>query len=173
MSNIRITRDDLVPLMADAGIAEKIKTLAARNCPDDVLLWEVQDWAMMPGLTWDQLHSIITDLKENDKLHDVVVMGTGNVTPTIRPAAPTGIGVSSANVWANAPAGEYIFRFYVNGVLKLTIPNYYITSRESIGAETGDVVQICCVAPADIIGDGQVVVTAAGTVGWFARIVVS
>jgi hypothetical protein len=55
----------------------------------------------------------------------------------------------------------------VNGIHKLTLNNYYITSLASIGAVSGDVVAIAQVATADVL-DGETVVTPAGTVGWWA-----
>jgi hypothetical protein len=80
----------------------------------------------------------------------------GNDDPVLRPAAPTGIGVGNGNVWANFVGTTYTARFYVNGTHKLTMQDYYITDLASIGAVSGDTVQLCQVT--------------AGVPGWFSRI---
>jgi hypothetical protein len=55
----------------------------------------------------------------------------------------------------------------VNGIHKLTLNNYYITSLASIEAVSGDEVAIAAVAPVDVL-EGETVITPAGTVGWWA-----
>lgn len=173
MNDIRIVRDDLTPYLVDKGMIDKISDLSTRNCPSEVMLWEIQDWAGLPGLTWEQLYQAITDVVAAQKMNQVTVEGTGDLTPVIRPTAPTGIGCGNGNVWVTPPNGNYIIRIYVNGILKQTLVDYYITDIASIGATLGDTVQICYVAYANILDDQDRVVTAKGTIGWWAKIIVS
>ena len=90
-----------------------------------------------------------------------------NVQAASRPVSVGGIGLGSGNVWFSSYGGETwgethntgIFRFYVNGELKQVLTDYYITDLASLGAVSGDVVQICQVVE--------------GVVGWWSHAEVS
>ena len=81
---------------------------------------------------------------------------------TSRPAAPTGLGSDGNAVWYSAPApeAETIARWYVNGALAARKTGQYANSATlaELGAQAGDVVQVC--------------IEAGGIVGWWGRVAV-
>lgn len=156
MTDIRFTYDDLIPLLQCSGIAATLNTWLARNAPEEILTWIISDTSGY-DLTSGQLRQLIADLRDKGDLSQADISGDSLPDPITRLAAPTGVGVvAGGNIWCSAPEGSYILRFYVNNVLKTTLADYYITSLESIGAVTGDTVQLCFVSTVD------------GTVGWWA-----
>jgi hypothetical protein len=96
----------------------------------------------------------LADVKGSGMMPDIATESLPE--PIIRPSAPTGMGCANGNVWVTPPGGVYVLRFYVNGEHKSTMPDYYITSLESIGAVPGDIVQVCQVID--------------NVPGWWARI---
>jgi len=157
--DIRLTRDDLSPMMKDnAPVVARIIELCRKNCPINVLLWEIGDAGGIQNLTWDEVKQFLSDAKASGVLDNLSIAGDTLPPAITRPAAPSGIGCANGNVWVTPPAEPYTLRFYVNGVYKLTQVNYYITTLAYIDAVNGDVVQICEVED--------------GIVGWWARIVV-
>ena len=161
MTDVRITDDDLIPRIRDAGVASVLKTWLSKNCPEDVLLWIVSN-SVATDLNRMQLFQIIAELKYVGELPQADISGDNLPNVGTRPAVPSGIGCSGGNVWVTPPSGSYTLRFYVNGALKLTSPDYYITTLDSIGAVVGDVVQIC-----------QITADTVPVCGWWARIVVT
>lgn len=160
MNTIRLMNDDLVPLLRDAGISEILETWITKNAPEDVLTWILSNWSGY-DLSSLQIRQLIADLKEAGALPRATISGDSLPDPIERLSVPTGVGIAAGgNVWCTPPEGSYTIRFYVNGVLKTTLNDYYITSLESIGAVPGDVVQLCFVSPE------------AGIVGWWAQKVV-
>ena len=157
MYETRYYRDDIIPMLRDAGIATTLTPWLKYNVSEEFLRELVQ---MEHGIIIlsSQLRSLVSDLKEVGALEGADVESLP--LPIIRPAVPTGIGCAGGNVWVTPPGETYILRFYVNGIHKLTMNDYYITSLESIGAVAGDVVQVGIVA-------------LEGTVGWWARITVT
>lgn len=157
--NIRIIRDDLVPLLADnTEILDRTVALCQKNCPIDVLLWELEDLSGLRNLTWDEVKQFISDSMNAGLMVGIDLSGDTMPTAISRAAAPSGIGCAGGNVWVTPPGETYSLRFYRNGEYKLSMENYYITSLESLDAVSGDVVQIC-----RVVG---------GVVGWWARIAV-
>jgi hypothetical protein len=142
MTDIRITNDDITPRLRDAGVATELTKWLQDPIPEDVLLWIINHWGRV-DLNLTQLKQLIAELKLVGDLPQAAMAGDSLPEVEARPAAPTGIGIGSGNVWATPPGETYVFRFYVNGTLKTTLQSYYITSLESIGAVPGDVVQIC------------------------------
>jgi hypothetical protein len=156
--NIRITRDDLIPFLYDnQTIVQKMIELCNKNCPIDVLLWEISDICGLKNLTWDVIKQLIVDAKALGGLAEVTIAGDVLPIAITRPAVPSGIGCNQGgNVWVTPPAEPYVLRFYVNGNYKLSFDNYNTAALAELGAVSGDIVQICEVA--------------AGVVGWWARI---
>jgi hypothetical protein len=163
---IILSRDDLIPYLESLDIATELAKWIPKNFQESTILDILSDFAGIQ-LSSLQLKELLADLLLAGKLEWAAISGDSLPDGTTRPAAPTGIGINAENVWANAPSETYIFRFYVNGIHKLTLNNYYITSLASIGAVSGDVVAIAQVAPADVL-EGETVITPAGTVGWWA-----
>jgi hypothetical protein len=178
-NGIRISSDDLIPRLENAGIAAIISQYAKKSIPQDVLLWLVNDYiAEKIGitLTWEQLLFAMADLVSAGYLVAPQMFGTSLPTPSGRVQAVGLTGVSNTSVWfseyegiawgagdplADPPVEPHdtgTFRFYVNGVLKTTLTDYYIADLATIGATTGDKVQMCEVKD--------------GLVGWFAEVTV-
>jgi len=155
---IRLEKDDWIPLLEKAGVAATLTTVAGylptitelrtdlnRFCADhDVALRDFND---------RQIQELVADLVQAGKLVSPRITGGSNVAGVERAPAPTGIGISDGNVWVTPPGENYVLRFYVNGELKLTLTDYYLTSLASIGAGPGDTVQVCRVVD--------------GVVGWW------
>jgi hypothetical protein len=150
-------------MLHDSGIATTLTPWIKRNATLEFITELIQ---MEYGIVLlpSQLRQTIADLKFTGALEAADVEGLPGAV--VRPAAPTGIGVGTGNVWITPPGEVYNIRFYVNGTHKLTMNDYYITSLESIGAVAGDVVQVAIVSIVEVPG-GPV-----GTVGWWARIAV-
>jgi len=149
----RYSRDDLIPMLKDAGVSDDVVPWLKYNASEGFLTELVQ---MKHGiiLLTNQLRQLLSDL-----IYDGAIPGgeiVGLPAPVLRLAAPTGIGCGNGNVWANFVGTTYTARFYVNGVHKITMQDYYITDLASIGAVSGDIVQICQVT--------------SGIPGWWARI---
>lgn len=141
--NVRITRDDLIPMMADnAAIVAKVIELCRKNCPIDVISWALSDILGIRDITWDEIKQFIADAKALGILPEVTISGDALPAAIIRSAKVSGMGCANGNVWCTPPNESYTLRFYVNGVFKLAMQDYYITSLESIGAVPGDIVQI-------------------------------
>lgn len=153
MYDTRYSRDDLIPSLRDAGIAADVREWITANASQEFLTELIQIKHGIILLT-AQLRQLISDLQSVGDLEGANVESLP--VPIVRPAAPGGIGIGNGNVWANPPSESYQFRFYVNGEHKLTLTDYYITDLASIGAVSGDVVQIA-------------VVSDDGVVGWWAR----
>lgn len=169
--SILFTRDDLVPWLENKGMAAELEKWIPKNFEDSTILDILSDFAGVQ-LSITQLKEILADLLLAGKLEWADISGDSLPTGTTRPVAPTGMGINAENVWANAPGATYIFRFYVNGILKTTLQSYYITSLASIGAVSGDEVAIAVVAHEDVL-EGEEIITPAGTVGWWARATVA
>lgn len=172
MYDTRYPRDDIIPMLRDAGIAATLQHWLKTNASQEFLIELIQmehSVVLLPA----QVRQLISDLKAVAALEGADVADLPQAIT--RPAAPTGIGCSGGNVWVTPPAIETTLRFYVNGVHKLSQvctpdpANGYLTTLTTIGAVAGDVVQVAAVAPADVIVD-EIVVTAKGTVGWWTRI---
>lgn len=167
MSNdTRLGMNDLIPRLRNNGIVEKLELWSPFNWALSKILSDLLSSQSEPlGLpdamiSEDQLLQCIADLKGAGLIPNVEVWGEELPAAIIRPAAPTGLGVSAENVWFSPPepcVGTW--RFYVNGVLAATLTDYYITSRASLGCVAGDIVQICQVEN--------------GICGWWAKIVVT
>lgn len=159
--NIRLTRDDLPSLICDndAAIA-KILELCRKNCPVDVMLWELCDITGIDTLTWDEVKQVIADVQSVGKLPEVAISGDVLPEATTRAPPPTGLGCSIAtgSVWVSAPALEFVMRFYRNGELMTVIENYNFTDLTTLNAVSDDVIQACLVVD--------------GVPGWWARIVI-
>ena len=160
VSEIRICRDDIIPRAVDAGILTTLNDYAAQNKTDE----EVEEYLATLGdpekLTWAQVKEVLADAALAGMAAASTIQLYGDILPdgTVRLAAPAGLGVGSGNVWVTPPEGSYSLRFYVNGVLKTTLTNYNVTDLATLGAGSGDIIQVCRVA--------------AGVVGWWARITV-
>jgi len=157
--NVRVSRDDLVPLMVDDDlVVAKVIELCHKNCPIDVLIWEISDVSGIDDLTWDELKQFIVDAKWRGLLSEVAICGDESPAAVIRSAAPSGLGIGAGNVWITPIGESYTIRWYVNGIYKITMTDYNTTSLATLDAVSGDVIQVC-----QIVGD---------IVGWWARIVV-
>jgi hypothetical protein len=150
----RFSMDDLIPMLVDDGIALTLAPWLKFN-PTEAWLTEAIQMTHSVILLTGQMRQLIADLAAHGSIEGVDVAGLPSAIE--RAAAPTGIGCAGGNVWVTPPGDAYTLRFYVNGEHKITLPDYYITSLESIGAVTGDVVQVCQVVD--------------GVPGWWARIV--
>ena len=164
MADIIIVRDDLITYLESEGISTLIESLADLNTPIADFLCEVKVWGRNKGISLAgmdayQVERLIADLDGAGKLANATLIEGSNVVAVSRAAAPSGIGIGSGNVWVTPPEGSYVLRFYVNGVLKTTLTDYYITDLATIGAVSGDTVQVCRVVD--------------GIPGWWARIAVS
>ena len=155
MYDTRFSRDDLVPMLKDDGVAATLAPWLRSNASEEFLRELIQIEHSVVLLT-GQLRQLIADLAAGGFLPGADVTGLPAAI-TVTPA-PTGIGCANGNVWVNGPGETYVLRFYCNGVYKLTLTNYYITDLASIGATSGDVVQVCQVVD--------------GVPGWWSRITV-
>ena len=164
---ILLTRDDLTTWLENMGVVAELEKWIPKNFQESTILDILSDFAGV-DLSILQLKELIADLLLAEKLEWAAISGDSLPAGITRPAAPTGMGINAENVWANAPGATYIFRFYVNGILKTTLQSYYITSLASIGATSGDEVAIAVVAHEDVL-EGEEVITPAGTVGWWAK----
>lgn len=161
MTEIRLCRDDIVPRAVDAGILTTLASFAEQNKSDEDVLDHLATLGDPQDLVWDQVKEVLADaaLAGLAGATSIKLYGDSLSEGQARAAAPGGLGCANGNVWFGSPSpATGTFRFYVNGALKETLTDYYITSLASIGAVSGDIVQIC-----------QVV---AGVVGWWARIAV-
>ena len=158
-----IARDDLIPLMESYGMAAILEDLAAQNAPIEkairVIEWEMSQAGIhLSDISECRIEHLVADLLAAGKLTGSEIALGSNVEATARAAAPSGIGVGNGNVWVTPPGESYALRFYVNGQLKTTLTNYYITDLASIGSISGNTVQVAQVVE--------------GVVGWWARILV-
>lgn len=156
MYDTRYNRDDLIPALADDGIATTLEHWIQRNVSEECLIeLTTADHGII--LLPRQLRQLLADMLASGRLPDI---DNVNLPEAIaRPSAPSGIGCAGGNVWVTPPGETYALRFYVNGTFKLAMSDYYITSLESIGAVSGDVVQVCQVVD--------------GVPGWWTRITVT
>jgi hypothetical protein len=150
----RFQRDDIIPMLRDDGIAATLAPWIAGNASEEFVS-ELIQMKHSVILLHAQIRQVIADLAGVGALEGIDVIDLPNSID--RPAAPTGIGCAGGNVWVTPPGTNYVLRFYVNGVHKSTLTDYYITDLASIGAVVGDVIQV-----AEVI---------AGVVGWWARII--
>lgn len=164
---ILLTRDDFIPWLESKGIVAELAKWIPKNFQENTILDILSDFTGV-DLSILQLKELLADLLLAGKLEWADISGDSLPTGTTRPTAPTGMGINAENVWANAPGAAYIFRFYVNGILKTTLQSYYITSLASIGAVSGDEVAIAIVAHEDVL-EGETIITPAGTVGWWSK----
>lgn len=158
---IRLCRDDIIPRAVDAGILATLASYAAQNKSDEDVIDYLTTVGDPQNLTWDQVKEVLADavLAGVSGADTIKLYGDSLPEGTARAAAPSGLGVGNGNVWFGTPSpATGSWRFYVNGVLKTTLTDYYITSLASIQAGPGDIVQICQVVD--------------GVVGWWARITV-
>lgn len=157
MYDTRFSRDDLVPMLKDDGVAATLAPWLRSNASEEFLRELIQIEHSVVLLT-GQLRQLIADLAAGGFLPGAGVTGLPAAV-TVTPA-PSGLGCSGVNgtVWVTAPGETYVLRFYVNGVYKLTLTNYNSTDPATLGASSGDVVQVCQVVD--------------GVPGWWARITV-
>lgn len=172
MSEITIVRDDLVPYLESEGVVALIEELAALNTPITDFICELKVWGRSKGISLAgidayQIERLFADLVGSGKLSSASLIEGSNVQAASRPVSVGGIGLGSGNVWFSSYGGETwgethntgIFRFYVNGELKQVLTDYYITDLASLGAVSGDIIQIC-----QVVG---------GVVGWWGHAEVS
>jgi len=155
MPSISLHTDDFVPRMLSSSILDDIESFCIPSKTPD----QIQTYLTSLGyaVTWDQFKQFVADIVAKGELTTLVLEGDDWPVPTARPVAVSGLGVANGNVWFGTPSpATGTFRFYVNGVLKLVLTDYYITSLESIGAVSEDIIQICQVS--------------GGVVGWWASI---
>jgi len=155
MYTTRYNNDDIVPMLRDSGVAATLAPWLRKNASEEFLIELIQIEHSIVLLT-RQIRQLLADLKAVGDMPSIDVAELPN--PIARAAPPSGIGINVENVWVSIPEGSYTLRFYVNSELKLTMPDYYITSLASIGAVSGDVVQVCQVVD--------------GIPGWWARITI-
>jgi len=155
---VLIYSDDLISRLENMGAVSVIDAWADENIPSEVLTFLVAHETNMPGLNWDQVKLLLADLLLAGKITGINVYGDSLDGGITRPPAPTDLGaVKDGNVWCNAPGGgSYSLRFYNNLELKTTLTDYFLTDCTTLGAVSGDKIQICQVA--------------AGIVGWMAEI---
>jgi hypothetical protein len=148
MFDNRYSRNDLIPMLEDDGVAATLAPLIAKNHSEEYLTETIvtdHGIALLTG----QLRQLLADLADAGKLDGA---DTASLPGAIaRPAAPTGIGCNGASVWVNPIEGA-IMRFCVNGVFKLSTTviyvdgvaaGGYISDLATLGAVSGDVVQVC------------------------------
>lgn len=148
MYTTRYNNDDIVPMLRYDGVATTLAPWLKKNASEEFLIELILMEHSIVLLT-RQIRQLLADLRYVGDLPSIDV----SELPTAieRAAAPSGIGINAENVWVSPPGATYILRFYVNGILKITLDNYYITTLASLGAVSGDVVQICQVV-ADVPG---------------------
>jgi len=148
--------------MLNSSIIDDIESFCIPSKTPD----QIQTYLTSLGyaVTWEQFKQFISDVVAKGELTTLILEGDTWPATTVRPVAVSGLGIDADNVWFGSYGGVVwgaghntgTFRFYVNGVLKIVLTDYYITSLESIGAEQGDTIQICQVTD--------------GVVGWWASI---
>lgn len=171
MSNIRFTRDDLIPFMESHGVAVQLRKWLPRNPPPEILQWIISDWIGIQELTIDQIKQTISDLTLTKKLEWGAMSGDMLPTAIVRPAKPTGLTISAGSVSVTAPTTPYELRFYVDGTLKTSGQINSVLLTE-LGAVAGNVIQVCAVALSDVFDPQtpQAIITPKGTIGWWAKI---
>jgi hypothetical protein len=145
---ITLERDDWIPLLELAGVAATLTDVSRYLPTIDELRIDLNRFCIDNGIELQdfsdaQIQQLVSDLVLAEKLVGSDIAEGSNVAGIERAAAPTGLGIAGGNVWVTPPEGSYVLRFYTNGTLATTLTDYYITSLESIGAESGDVVQVC------------------------------
>jgi hypothetical protein len=160
-----LTSADWIPAYQDAGYDLLIASIAPRRLRGAVAVEYINEHGSLPAMTVDMLARYVTDRHAAGALPTVQIEDHKPVTPTVRPAAPTGLGEDGVGVWFDAPdAGTQMVRWYKNGALIVEreqdlTTNRSITAEELGGILGGDVVQVCVVE--------------SGVVGWWGRIVMS
>ena len=158
MYDNRYSRDDIIPMLADDGIATTLAPWLRKNVSEEFLQELIQ---MEHGI-------ILLTSQIKQTISDLISLGTLDGADPInlpsainRPNAPSGLGCNSAtgSVWISAPANEFIIRFYCNGIQKTSIENYNFTDLNTLDATSGDIIQVC-----QLLDDVP---------GWWARISVS
>ena len=174
MTNVRFTRDDLIPWLESQGVAAQLRKWLPRNPSPDILQWIISDWASIQELTINQIKQLISDLTLTKKLEWAAMSGDLLPSPITRPAKPAGIAIAAGSVSVMAPDAPYELRFYVDGVLKKSGQINSATIAE-LGAAVGNVIQVCHVAVADVTDPEtpQAIITPRGTIGWWAKITVT
>lgn len=173
MTNVRFTRDDLIPFLESQGVAAQLRKWMARNPPDEILTWIISDWSGLQQLSTRQVKQLIADLTQTKKLEWGDISGDSLPAPIIRPNKPSGMAIASGSVSVTAPTvSPYLIRFYVDGELKQSSQNMNTAALTALGAVAGQKIQACQVALVDVI-ENDIVITKAGTVGWWAKITVS
>jgi len=172
---ITLERDDWIPLLENAGVAVML-TDVARYLPTiddlrtDLNRFCIDNGIEMQGFSPAQIQPLVADLVLAGKLVGSEIAEGSNVEGIERAAAPTASIQGGTQVWVSLSGLERPFdvRFYVNGVLKATteIPAENTNASTStalsvLGAEPGDVVQVCRVVP--VIVDEEEV---GHVVGW-------
>lgn len=152
----------LIPALHDAGLDALVESVVL-NCRTEEQVMYSLEGQVPRSMTWELLKCYIADRKAAGGLTTITAVdeigASALPAATARPAAPSDLGCSGGNVWFGTPSpATGSWQFLVNGVPKLVLQDYYITSLESLGAVSGDVVQICQIEE--------------GVAGWFARITV-
>jgi hypothetical protein len=147
--NNRYARDDLIPGLRDDGVVTTIAPWLKFNISEGFLIEAIQT-QHKTILQTGQLRQLIADLVHVGALEGGEIAGFP--TPIERPATPSGIGCGNGNVWVTPPSSPYVLRFYVNGVYKMTQADYYITDLVTLGAVSGDTIQVCSISPEGIVG---------------------
>ena len=154
---------DLIPRAADAGVDAIIRSLSFETIEDMPEFLTRLNSQMTPlRITLGPLYQYLADRQAVGELLDV---GCDAALPgaIARYAAPTGLGTAEWGVWFSTPdTGTEIVRWYKNGGLVLRRSQDLTTNRSAmlleLGAQAGDVVQVC--------------IEAGGVVGWWGRITV-
>lgn len=173
MSEIRFTRDDLIPYLESQGVAAFLRKWLPRNPNDSVMRWLISDWSSLQEITNLQLKQLISDLTLTKKLEWADMSGDSLPSPIVRPAKPSGMAIVSGVVSITAPIGAYDVRFYVDGGLQKSGQITSATLLE-LGAVAGNKIQACLIPTADIFdADGVTLLYRRGTVGWWSKVTVS
>lgn len=161
---VMMVRDDMNSLLEVYDVEDGLKDLAEYLPTIDRLKYFLDEFCAdrpdlkMAGFSTAMVEQLVADLVLAGKLVGSDIAEGSNVEGIERAAAPSGVGINAENVWVTPPGETYTLRFYVNGELKETYNDYYITSLESLGAESGDTIQICQVVVDEVTG--------VVTVGW-------
>ena len=161
MTDERIGPNDLIPRWKDDGLCQKLEEWAVSNYSMEKVLTDLMAEHIKPeNATSDQLLQFMADTLAANFLENVACFGQDLPAPITRPAAPTGLGMNADNVWFTPPSPLVgTWRWYVNGVLKVTQADYNMMARVTLGCVAGDLVQVCEVSD--------------GVCGWWAKIVVT
>lgn len=154
---------DLIPRAADAGVDAVIRSLSYETIEDmPEFLARINSQITPLRITLGPLYQYLADRQAAGALLDV---GCDAELPDAiaRYAAPTGLGTAEWGVWFSTPdTGTKIVRWYVNGALVLRRAQDLASNRSAtlaeLGAQPGDVVQVC--------------IEAEGVVGWWGRVTV-